>query len=337
MSFKKIGNTKGKNPPPKAGGFFLAKFPPKFPKDLLGIKDLTQKQIESILQESRHFKRGQKKDRERATALKGKTVINLFFEPSTRTRTSFEIAARRLSADLMTMTPQATSLTKGESLKDMVENLEAMGPDLVVVRHASSGVPELISQHTQAAVINAGDGSHEHPTQALVDLFTVREILGTVRGVHLMIVGDLAYSRVARSNIYGFTKMGGRVTCVGPATLIPPGLQSLGVRVSTNLEEILPQADVVMLLRIQKERQEKLNFPSLAEYTRFYGLTKDRLSQMKKGALIMHPGPINRGVEIDPEIADGLIPGGPQTVILDQVTNGIAVRMAVLSLWGQRS
>lgn len=327
MRMKKKEPLDPKNPPPEAGGFFL-------PRNLLGIKELTVEQIEKVLNVAAIQKRLSLKER-RSDTLKGKTVINLFFESSTRTRTSFELAARRLSADLITMSPQATSLTKGESLKDMVENLEAMGPDLLIVRHASSGVPGLIAAHTKAAVINAGDGSHEHPTQALVDLFTVREILGRIAGVHLVIVGDLAYSRVARSNIYGFKKLGARITCVGPATLLPPGLERLGVKVATDLNRILPEADVVMLLRIQKERQEKLNFPSLAEYTRFYGLTRERVRLMKKGSLIMHPGPINRGVEIDPEIADGLIAGGPRTVILDQVTNAIAVRMAVLSLWGR--
>ncbi len=310
------------------------------PKDLLGLKDLDREQIEGILNVGERFKSLQALPDKKAPDLKGRTVINLFFEPSTRTRTSFEIAARRLSADLMTITPQTTSLTKGESLKDMVENLGAMEPDLLVVRHASSGVPGLISAHTKAAVVNAGDGSHEHPTQALVDLFTVRDILGngdseSLEGLNLLIVGDLAYSRVARSNIIGFKKMGARVTCVGPATLLPPGLEHLGCRLSSDFDRELPEADVVMLLRIQKERQEKLNFPSLYEYTRFYGLTRDRYHRMKKEALIMHPGPINRGVEIDPEVADGLISDGPRTVILDQVKNGIPVRMAILSLWGR--
>lgn len=332
----------------------------EFPKDLLGIKELSRPQIEKILDVAERFKAllalrgianagrspsgasdkttnfrwGSGGERD-LTQLEGKTVINLFFEPSTRTRTSFEIAARRLSADVVTITPQTTSLTKGESLKDMVQNLEAMEPDLLVVRHASSGVPGLIAAHTRAAVINAGDGSHEHPSQAFVDLFTVREKLGaeSLDGLHLLIVGDIAYSRVARSNIYAFKKMGARVTCVGPATLLPPGLESLGARVSTDLDRELPETDVLMLLRIQKERQEKMNFPSLSEYTRFFGLTKERFVRMKKGAIIMHPGPINRGVEIDPDIADSLVPDGPRTVILDQVGNGVPVRMAILSQW----
>jgi aspartate carbamoyltransferase catalytic subunit len=332
MVKKKAGFLKPKNPPPKAEGFFL----PDFPKNLLGIKELNRDQIERILTRAEFYKRQLSLPDKKSAELKGRTVINLFFEPSTRTRTSFELAARRLSADLLTITPQATSLAKGESLKDMTENLEAMHPDLLIVRHAASGVPGLMARYTKAVVINAGDGSHEHPTQALVDLFTVREKLERIQGVHLVIVGDIAYSRVARSNIYAFKKMGGRVTVCGPATLIPPGLETLGIRVCTDLDRSLPEADVVMLLRIQKERQEKLNFPSLAEYTRFYGLTRGRIALMKKEALIMHPGPINRGIEIDPEVADGLIANGPQTVILDQVTNGIAVRMAILAIWGRQ-
>lgn len=311
-----------KTPPRR--GFFL-------PKDLLGLRDLSSKQIVSILDKAKRLKAGMGL---KQASLAGKTIINLFFEPSTRTRTSFELAARRLGASVINMTPQSSSLTKGESLKDMVANLEAMHPDLIVVRHNRSGVPGLISHYTHAKIINAGDGSHEHPTQALLDLFTVREIVGKIAGLNLMIVGDLAYSRVARSNIYGFSKLGAKVTAVGPATLIPPGLEKLGCEVSTDLRKNLPKADVIMLLRIQRERQESLNFPSLAEYTRFYGLTKDCLPLIRKSALIMHPGPINRGVEIDPEIADRVGPEGPQTVILKQVENATAVRMAILSLWG---
>jgi aspartate carbamoyltransferase catalytic subunit len=312
----------------------------KFPKDLLGLKDLSRDQIVEILETAARVKARLAASEAPVEDLKGKTVINLFFEPSTRTRASFELAARKLSANLMTMTPQASSLAKGESLKDMTENLEAMGPSLLVVRHDASGVPGLIARHTKAAVINAGDGSHEHPTQALLDLFTVGESLKLtdwkdLSGLKLLIVGDLAYSRVARSNLFAFRKLGARVTCVGPATLLPPGLESFGVRVGTDLDRELPAADVVMLLRIQKERQEKLNFPSLAEYTRFYGLTKERHRRMKLTAFIMHPGPINRGVEIDPDVADGLVKDGAKTLILDQVKNGIPVRMAVLSIWGR--
>lgn len=332
MTLRKKEVKRSKNPLPQAGGFFLA----NLPKDLLGIQDLRKDTIQKILTIASQFKREYHSPKQKREDLKGRTVVNLFFEPSTRTRASFDLAARRLSADLITMTPQSSSLSKGESLKDMVENLEAMSPDILVVRHDSSGVPGLIASHTRAAVINAGDGSHEHPTQALVDLFTVQKILGRIQGVRLLIVGDLAYSRVARSNIYGFRKMGARVTCVGPATLIPPGLERFGVRVDTELNRNLREADVVMLLRIQKERQEKLNFPSLSEYTRFYGLTRERAALMSKGALIMHPGPINRGVEIDPEVADGQFENGPRSVILEQVKNATAVRMAVLAIWGHR-
>ncbi|HEX5036834.1 MAG TPA: aspartate carbamoyltransferase catalytic subunit [bacterium] len=306
---------------------------------MLGLKDLTRDQIVQILETATRMKAWMAAGDEKLDELKGRAVINLFFEPSTRTRASFELAARKLSADLMTMTPQASSLTKGESLKDMVENLEAMGPALLVVRHAASGVPGLISRYTKAAVINAGDGSHEHPTQGLLDLFTVCESLKihdwNLKGLNLLIVGDLAYSRVARSNLYGFRKLGARVTCVGPATLLPPGLESFGARVGTDLDRELPDADVVMLLRIQKERQEKMNFPSLVEYTRFYGLTRERHHKMKASALIMHPGPINRGVEIDPDVADSKAGQGAKTVILDQVNHGVPVRMAVLSHWGR--
>ncbi len=330
MKLKK--NVFTKNPLRLSGeGFFLG-----FPHHLLGLKDLSRAQIEFVLKEASRFKVKMVDGKRKCDDLAGRTLINLFFESSTRTRVSFELAARRLSAELLSITPQATSLTKGESLKDMVENLEAMGPDLIVVRHASSGVPGLIARYTRASVVNAGDGSHEHPTQALLDLFTAREKFGSLEGLQVVIVGDIAYSRVARSNIYGFKKMGAQVTCVGPATLLPPGLEKLGVRVATRLDGELEKADVVMLLRIQKERQEKLNFPSLAEYTRFFCLSRARVKLMKKEAIIMHPGPINRGVEIDPEIADGLNEGGPRTVILDQVANGIAVRMAILSLWGRQ-
>lgn len=324
-----------KQNPPSQEGFFLTKPPANPSKDLLEIKSLSRSQIETILALAERFKSDEAKGKKKHEDLKGKTVINLFFEPSTRTRTSFELAARRLAADLMTIAPQGSSLSKGESLKDMIENLEAMGPDLMVVRHAVSGAPGLIASYTKASVVNAGDGSHEHPTQALLDLFTVREKLGSVEGKHLVIVGDISYSRVARSNLYAFKKLGAKVTCVGPATLIPPGIEKLGARVENNLDHVLPSADAVMFLRIQKERQEKLNFPSIAEYTHFYGMNAKRWAALKPTALIMHPGPINRGVEMDPEIADGKLKGGAQTVILDQVQNGTSVRMAVLSLWAK--
>ncbi len=321
------------NPRRQAGGFFLTQ---KSGKDLLGLKETPKERILELLEQSVVYKKRMSSPQKKQEELRGKTVMNLFFEASTRTRVSFELAAKNLSAEILNMTPQASSLSKGEGLKDMVENLEAMNPDILIIRHGASGVPALMAQYTRAAVINAGDGSHEHPTQALLDLFTVKEMLGEIKGLKLLIVGDIAYSRVARSNIYGFTKLGAKITVVGPATLIPPGLEQLGVRVEHDLDSCLPQADVVMLLRIQKERQETLNFPSLAEYSHFYSLTRERLPLMKPHSIIMHPGPINRGVEIDPEVADAVGKGsGPRTVILDQVTNGIAVRMAVLKAYGQ--
>lgn len=324
------------NPPPQAGGFFLRKTG-LASKDFLGVKTLSRTEILSLLDKASEFKSRLARGEKKFDDLKGKTVINLFFEPSTRTRVSFEMAARRLSADLMTIAPQTTSLSKGESLHDMIENLEALQPDLMIVRHNASGAPELISRYTKAGVINAGDGSHEHPTQALLDAFTVREALGggdVFKNLKLLIVGDIAYSRVARSNIHLFQTLGAQVTCVAPATLLPPGLETFGAKGSSDLDAEIGRADVVMLLRIQKERQEKLNFPSLAEYTRFFGLSRERRERMKPEALILHPGPINRGVEIDTDIADGKIAGGPRTLILDQVANGLAVRMAVLSTYG---
>ncbi|MDO8643570.1 MAG: aspartate carbamoyltransferase catalytic subunit [bacterium] len=306
------------------------------PKDLIGLRDLSKNQIDYILAKALEYK-NLMKSKGSLDHLKGKDVVNLFFEPSTRTRSSFEIAEKRLSANVLNLSPRQSSLSKGESLRDMIENLQAMRPNILIVRHGASGAAQLIASHTDASVINAGDGFHEHPTQGLLDLFTVQEKLGRIKGVNLLIVGDLAYSRVARSNIYGFTKLGAKVTAVGPATLIPPGLEKMGVTVSTDFHKNIPQADVIMLLRIQKERQQTLNFPSLAEYTKFFGLTKDLIPLIKKGTLIMHPGPINRGVEIDPEIADGSGSGQARTVILDQVENGVFVRMAVLALWGHRS
>ncbi len=330
------------NPRPQAGGFFLAKRPlalaQKASKDLLGLKETSRERIVEILQISQNYKERLQSQQKKGDELRGKTLMNLFFEPSTRTRVSFELAAKNLSAELMNMSPATSSLSKGESLKDMIANLEAMNPHIMVVRHAVSGVPGFIARNTRAAVINAGDGSHEHPTQGLLDLFTVKEKLGEIKGLHLVIVGDIAYSRVARSNIYGFTKLGAKITVVGPATLIPPGLDQLGVKVGHDLDQCLPHADVVMLLRIQKERQETLNFPSLTEYSRFFGLTKERRARMNPKAIIMHPGPINRGIEIDPDVADNIgAEQGPQSVILNQVHNGTAVRMAVLALYGANS
>ncbi|MDQ3200134.1 MAG: aspartate carbamoyltransferase catalytic subunit, partial [Verrucomicrobiota bacterium] len=258
-----------------------------------------------------------------------KTLINLFVEPSTRTRISFELAAKRLSADIVNISASASSLTKGETLKDTAKVLEAYHADMIVLRHSSAGAPQFLASRIGASVINAGDGAHEHPTQGLLDLYTIREKKGDVAGLHVAIIGDILFSRVARSNIFALLKMGARVTLVGPTTLVPRAFEELGVTVSHDLDEVLPTVDVVNLLRIQHERQRKEYFPGLSEYIRLFGLTKARAKLLRPDCLIMHPGPINRGVEIDSELADGA-----QSVILDQVTNGLAVRMAVLYLCG---
>jgi aspartate carbamoyltransferase catalytic subunit len=259
--------------------------------------------------------------------LRGKTVINLFFEASTRTRTSFEIAAKRLSADTINISASSSSVVKGETLIDTAKNLEAMNPDCIIIRHSASGAPHLLARLMHVPVINAGDGAHEHPTQALLDLFTVREKKGKLAGLKVAIVGDILHSRVARSNIYGFTKMGAEVLLSGPRTMMPAEVERMGVRWHTRLSEVIPQADVIMMLRIQLERQGGGFFPTLREYSRFFGLNLEVLRAAKPEVLIMHPGPMNRGVEISPEVADG-----PFSVILDQVTNGVAVRMALLYL-----
>jgi aspartate carbamoyltransferase catalytic subunit len=256
-------------------------------------------------------------------------LVNFFVEPSTRTRTSFELAAFRLSADVINISPTASSLTKGETLKDTARNLEALQADIIVLRHSSAGAPQFLASRLKSSVINAGDGAHEHPTQALLDLYTIRERRGKIAGLHVAIIGDILFSRVARSNIFGLLKLGARVTLVGPSTLVPREFEKLGAEVSHNIKDVLPTADVVNLLRIQHERQRREYFPGLGEYIRLFGLTKERAKLLKPDCLIMHPGPINRGVEIDSEVADGL-----QSVILDQVTNGLAVRMAVLYLCG---
>jgi aspartate carbamoyltransferase catalytic subunit len=253
----------------------------------------------------------------------------LFVEPSTRTRASFELAALRLSADVINISASASSLTKGETLKDTAKNLEALHTDILVLRHSSAGAAHFLAERLHASVINAGDGAHEHPTQGLLDLYTIREKKGNVAGLHVVIIGDILFSRVARSNIFGLTKLGARVTLVGPCTLVPRQFEKLGVTVSHRIDDVLPTADVVNLLRIQHERQRKEYFPGLSEYIRLFGLTKKRAQLLKPDCLIMHPGPINRGVEIDSDLADG-----PQSVVLEQVTNGLAVRMAVLYLCG---
>jgi aspartate carbamoyltransferase catalytic subunit len=298
-------------------------------KDLLGLRELSADEINFILETADAFKQVGTREIKKVPALRGKTLVNFFIEPSTRTRTSFELAAFRLSADVINISATSSSLTKGETLKDTARNLEALHADILVLRHSSAGAPQFLGQILKASVINAGDGAHEHPTQALLDLYTIRDKRETIAGLHVVIIGDVLFSRVARSNIFGLTKLGARVTLVGPSTLVPREFEKLGVQVSHTVDDILPQADVVNLLRIQHERQRKEYFPGIGEYTQLFGLTKERAKRLKPDCLIMHPGPINRGVEIDSEVADGL-----QSVILEQVTNGLAVRMAVLFLCG---
>ena len=298
-------------------------------KDLVGLRELSADEINFILHTADAFKQVGTREIKKVPALRGKTLVNFFIEPSTRTRTSFELAAFRLSADVINISAASSSLTKGETLKDTARNLEALHADILVLRHSSAGAPHFLAERLKASVINAGDGAHEHPTQALLDLYTIRDKRHTISGLHVVIIGDVLFSRVARSNIFGLTRLGAHVTLVGPSTLVPREFEKLVVRVSHRLDDILPEADVVNLLRIQHERQRKEYFPGIGEYTRLFGLTKERAKRLKPDCLIMHPGPINRGVEIDSEVADG-----SQSVILDQVTNGLAVRMAVLYLCG---
>jgi aspartate carbamoyltransferase catalytic subunit len=298
-------------------------------KDLLGLRELTADEINFVLETTDAFKQVGTREIKKVPALRGKTLVNFFVEPSTRTRTSFELAALRLSADVINIAATTSSLTKGETLKDTARNLEALHADIIVLRHSSAGAPQFLASRLKASVINAGDGAHEHPTQALLDLYTIRERRGNIAGLHVAIIGDILFSRVARSNIFGLLKLGARVTLVGPSTLVPREFEKLGAEVSHDIEDVLPTADVVNLLRIQHERQRREYFPGLGEYIRLFGLTKERAKLLKPDCLIMHPGPINRGVEVDSEVADGL-----QSVILDQVTNGLAVRMAVLYLCG---
>jgi aspartate carbamoyltransferase catalytic subunit len=296
-------------------------------KDLLGIKQLEPEEINLILETSETFKEISTRPIKKVPTLRGRTVVHLFYEPSTRTRTSFEIAAKRLSADTFNISASTSSIVKGETLLDTARNLEAMNPDVIVLRHSAAGAPHLLARHVQASVINAGDGMHEHPTQALLDLLTIKDKKGTISGQTVAIIGDIAHSRVARSNVWALTKMGARVLVAGPTTMIPHDLDKLGVEVFYRPEDVIPKADVIMMLRIQLERQGQMLLPSLREYARVFGLNEEKLSQAKPDVLIMHPGPINRGVEISPAVADG-----PYSVILDQVNNGVAVRMALLYL-----
>ena len=296
-------------------------------KHLLDIESLSAEEINTVLDTARAFKAVGERAVKKVPALRGKTVVNLFVEPSTRTRISFELAAQRLTADVINFSAEASSLKKGESLKDTARNLEALNADIIVIRHSASGTPHFLARFLNASVVNAGDGAHEHPTQALLDTFTIREKKGRIAGLNVTILGDILYSRVARSNIWALIKLGASVTLCGPSTLVPKVFEQMGCRVTYNIDEAIANADIINLLRIQHERQRLTMFPSLGEYASLFGLNKARLARTKPDALIMHPGPINRGVEIDSEIADG-----SRSVILEQVTNGLAVRMAVLFL-----
>jgi len=296
-------------------------------KHLLDIESLSADEINIMLDTARAFKAVGQRAIKKVPALRGKTVVNLFVEPSTRTRISFELAEQRLSADIINFSTEASSFKKGETLKDTALNLQALNADFIVIRHSASGAAHFLSRVLDAHVINAGDGAHEHPTQALLDTFTVRERKGKIAGLNVTILGDILYSRVARSNIWALTKLGAKVTLCGPSTLVPKTFEQMGCRVTHDVDEAIRDADIINLLRIQHERQRKTMFPSIGEYTQFFGLNKARLAKTKPDALVMHPGPINRGVEIDSEIADC-----DRSLILEQVTNGLAVRMAVLFL-----
>lgn len=296
-------------------------------RHLLGLEDLNRNELEMILDRAEEFVEVSQRRRKKLANLKGKVVVNLFFEASTRTRTSFGLAAKRLSADTIDFTTSGSSLSKGESFIDTAKNIEAMGIDVMVVRHSVPGAPHLLAQHVKCSVINAGDGAHEHPTQGLLDIFTIRRIKKRLEGLTVGLVGDIAHSRVARSNIHGLLKLGAKVIVCGPPTLVPQTITRLGVEVSFRLNDILPRCDVINMLRIQFERQRNGLFPSVHEYAHLFGMDSDRLRLAKPDILLLAPGPINRGVEITPEVADG-----PHSAILEQVTNGLAIRMAVLDL-----
>ncbi|MDY6836669.1 MAG: aspartate carbamoyltransferase catalytic subunit [Thermodesulfobacteriota bacterium] len=302
-------------------------------KDLLDIESLSVKEIELILDTAESLKEISTRPIKKVPTLRGKTIVHFFHEPSTRTRTSFEIAAKRLSADTVSISASNSSIVKGETLIDTARNLQSMNPDAIVLRHNAAGAPHMLARLVQASVINAGDGTHAHPSQTLLDIMTVREKKGHLKGLRVAIIGDIAHSRVARSDTIGFIKMGAEVVLAGPPTMIPKGIEALGASVTYHVREAIKDADVIMMLRIQKERQQAFLFPSEREYAQCYGLNTVTLAGARDDVLIMHPGPINRGVEIAPEVADG-----PYSVILDQVTNGVAVRMAILYLviGGQR-
>jgi aspartate carbamoyltransferase catalytic subunit len=296
-------------------------------KHLLDIQSLSAEEIKTVLDTARAFKQVGERAIKKVPALRGKTVVNLFVEPSTRTRISFELAAQRLTADVINFTAEASSLKKGETLKDTARNLEALNADIIIIRHSATGAPHFLARFLNASVVNAGDGAHEHPTQALLDVFTILEKKGKIEGLNVTILGDILYSRVARSNIWALRKLGANVTLCGPSTLVPRTFEQMGCKVTYDVAEAISGADIINLLRIQHERQRQTMFPSIGEYTTLFSLNKARLKLTKPDALIMHPGPINRGVEIDSEIADC-----GRSVILQQVTNGLAIRMAVLFL-----
>lgn len=299
-------------------------------KDLLGLDELSREEIEFILATAESFKEVSTRQIKKVPALRGKTVVNLFYEPSTRTRVSFEVAAKRLSADVINIATETSSVRKGETLIDTGKNIEALNADIIVMRHNYSGAAHMLARQLQISVVNAGDGWHEHPTQALLDIFTLKEELGCIEGLKVSIVGDIAHSRVARSNIWGLTKLGARVTVCAPPLLIPPEIEKMGVKVTYDLDEALEDADAVNVLRMQFERDGQDAFPKQLEYFRNYGITRERLNKARKNIIVMHPGPLNRGIEIASDVADG-----DNSVILKQVTNGIAVRMAVLFLVAQ--
>ncbi len=300
---------------------------PYLGKDLIGLEHLSAEQIRAILDTAEPFKEISERRIKKVPVLRGKTIVNLFFEPSTRTRISFEFAEKRLSADTVNIASSGSSVEKGETLVDTARNLEAMRIDMVVIRHGSSGAAQFLAERIPSNVINAGDGRHEHPTQALLDMLTIRDHLGRIEGVKVCIVGDILHSRVARSNIWGLLKLGAEVAVCGPRTLLPPAIEELGVGVFTRVEEAIEWADVLNVLRLQLERMQAGYVPSLREYNRVFGVTRERVERAPRDLLILHPGPMNRGVEIDSDVADG-----PHSVILQQVTNGVAVRMAVLYL-----
>jgi len=299
-------------------------------KDLLGLEELSREEIELILSTADSFKEVSTREIKKVPALRGKTVVNLFYEPSTRTRVSFEVAAKRLSADVINIATETSSVRKGETLIDTGKNIQALKADIIVMRHNYSGAAAMLARHLEISVVNAGDGWHEHPTQALLDIFTLKEKLGKIEGLNVSIVGDIAHSRVARSNIWGLTKLGAKVTVCAPKILIPAGIEEMGAYVTHDIDDALKNADAINVLRMQFERDESAAFPQQLEYFKNFGITEERLKKAKKNIVIMHPGPINRGIEISSEVADG-----KNSVILEQVTNGIAVRMAVLFLVSQ--